>query len=460
MNVVFCSSEISPFAKTGGLGDVGLALPKSLAKAGCVVKVFMPLYKNIVPEENYKYFGVNRRGNLEIFFIKNSSYFKRKFIYGTKTKDYPDNLERFSFFSRRVLEILKQINFIPDIIHNNDWHSSLVSVYFKILYKSDKFFQNTKLLLTIHNLAYQGLFSKDKFFCLGIPNKYFSLRYLKFYDQINVLKGGIVFSDMVNTVSLSYAKQIKSSEHGCGLNKVLKSKSTGIRGILNAVDYDIWNPKTDKLIYRKYSIDTLKNKTFNKVRLQKELGLKINKNSFLLVMVSRLAEQKGLDLLNEVLDFILQKHQVVILGTGNVKYHRSLAKIQEKFKNSFSVQLKFDEKLAHKIYAAGDCFLMPSRFEPCGLSQLISYKYATVPIVYHTGGLIDTVKDISQGGGGVVFKKYTHTCFLSAVKRAERVFNRKDKWNSILKKISRYDFSWDKTAQEYINVYKKLGKKK
>ena len=460
MKVAFCSSEVFPFAKTGGLGDVSAALPDSLAKAGVEVKVFMPLYKGIKPQEMHGGFGITKQGPIEVFFIRNDEYFLRDSIYvGEDGNDYPDSLERFSFFSKQVLEALKKIDFCPDVIHSNDWQASMVNVYLKTLYKEDNFFKNTKCILTIHNLAYQGLSEKKKFSLLGIDEKFYDEDYLEFYGKVNLLKGGIVFSDMVTTVSPTYAKQIQTSEFGCGLEEILRKKEKNLRGILNAIDYTIWNPQIDKLIYKKYSPDTLDDKGINKTNLQRELGLKEGKDILLMGMVSRLVEQKGIDILSEAIDEIASKCQLVILGVGEPGYHRILREKETKFKDSFSLVLKFDEALAHKIYAGVDVFLLPSRFEPCGLSQMISYKYATLPLVNHTGGLADTVVRACEGGGGFVFNNYKTSSLLSAVEEAQAVFKDKSKWQAILEKVTQYNFSWEVTAAKYIEVYKELMSK-
>jgi len=457
MRVAFCSSEVFPFAKTGGLGDVSAALPDSLAKVGVEVKVFMPLYKGIKPQEMHDGFGITKQGSIEVFFIKNDEYFLRDSIYvGEDGNDYPDSLERFSFFSKQVLETLKKIDFCPDVIHSNDWQTSMVNVYLKTLYKEDGFFKNTKCILTIHNLAYQGLSERKKFSLLGINEKFYSEDYFEFYGKVNLLKGGISFSDVVTTVSPTYAKQIQTSEFGCGLEEILRKKEKNLRGILNAIDYTIWNPQIDKLIYKKYSPDTLDDKGINKTNLQRELNLKEDKDILLMGMVSRLVEQKGIDILSEAIDEIASKYQLVILGVGEPRYHRILREKEAKFKDSFSLALKFDETLAHKIYAGVDVFLLPSRFEPCGLSQMISYKYATLPLVNHTGGLVDTVVRVCEGGGGFVFNNYKTSSLLSAVEEAQAVFKDKSKWKAVLEKVVKFNFSWEVTAAEYIKVYRDL----
>jgi len=456
MKVAFFSSEVYPFAKTGGLADVSGTLPLALAKAGCEVKIFMPLYKNITPEKIYPDFASTSLGkNVEIIFIKNDDYFMRDNLYGTPAGDYPDNLERFSFFCRKSLEVLKKLDFSPDIMHANDWQASLINIYLKIIYKNDKFYKRAKTVLTIHNLAYQGLFEKEKYPITGIDSKYFSSDFLEFFGKINLLKGGIIFSDMVNTVSPTYAKQIQTPDYGCGLDGVLREKREYLCGILNAIDYNVWSPAKDKYIYKTYTSSSLDDKYVNKAKLQKEMGLKVSKKKFLLGMVTRLAEQKGVDILSKAMNSILEKFQVVILGTGDERYHRILKQKAAKHKDSFSLNLKFDEVLAHKIYASSDAFLMPSRFEPCGLSQLISYKYGTVPVVQHTGGLVDTVTDYEEKGGGFVFKEYSSKALAGTIDRAGALYGCSQEWTDLMKKGMRYSFSWTKTAKEYIRMYDK-----
>jgi starch synthase len=350
---------------------------------------------------------------------------------------------------------MKQLNFKPDVVHSNDWQASLVNIYLRTIYSNDDFFKKVATILTIHNLAYQGLFGKDKYPILGLSWDYFNMHCLEFYEKINLLKGGIVFSDIVNTVSPTYAKQIQTPDYGCGLDGVLREKRDKLIGILNAIDYDVWDPQKDKLIYQNYSPKNLEEKVVNKKAFQKELGLKVSEDTLLLGMVSRLAEQKGIDILSDSLDYLLKKYQVVILGLGDEKYHKILKKKAEKFKKSFSLHLMFDEKIAHNIYASCDGFLMPSRFEPCGLSQMISYKYATVPIVHSTGGLRDTVIDVDKQGGGFVIDKYTSNDLSSAIDRAGKLFNDKKSWQKLLKKISQYNFSWEAAAKHYVDMYKK-----
>lgn len=455
IKVAFCSSEVFPFAKTGGLADVSGSLPFALAKQGCEVKVFMPLYKNITPHCLCDGYGYSKQRGVEFYFIKHDFYFMRDFLYGSSHGDYGDNLERFSFLSKQILGLLKKIDFSPHIVHTNDWQTALINVYLKLHHAHDRFFKHTRSVLTIHNIAYQGVFGKEKYPCLGISWEYFTVRYLEFYDQINLLKGGIVFADMVNTVSPTYARQIQTPEYGENLEGILREKKGRVFGILNAIDYQVWNPAHDTFIEKHYSSKSLDNKSINKRELQKELGFKADEKTFLIGMVSRLAGQKGIDILLECLDRIVGKYQLVILGVGEKKYQNILNIKEIRFHDSFSFQEGFNEPMAHKIYAACDAFLIPSRFEPCGLSQMISYMYATVPIVYRTGGLADTVVDYTQGGGGFVFYGYTSNALFSTIDRAYDVFMNKEEWQKLLKKIAHYNFSWDKTAHLYLEMYKK-----
>ena len=458
MKVLFLSSEAFPFAKTGGLGDVAGALPAALAKKGCKVKVFIPFYKGLKVAVQKERWGYLKQNGVEFYFVKNDKYFKREELYGTAKADYSDNLERFAFFCREALSIAKETGFYPDILHANDWQSALSIAYLKSLYAFEDNFRKTKTVLTIHNLAYQGIFEHEKFPFLELPSRYFDMRYFEFYGKINLLKGGIVFADSVNTVSPTYAKQIQNPEYGCGLEGVLKDRRSNMCGILNGVDYTVWNPAADKFIYKKYNLKNIQEKYVNKRRLQKELGLKVDKDVFLLGMVSRIVEQKGLDILCAALPRILKNCQVVVQGLGDEKYQTILKKLARKYKNNFAVHLAFNEAMAHKIYAGSDAFLMPSRFEPCGLSQMVSYKYAVVPIAHATGGLADTVIDVRRDGGGFVFNDYSAADLIVAVHRACDNFTDKKAWNKLIRKVAAYDFSWSSAAGKYNVLYRSLIK--
>ncbi|MDD4294205.1 MAG: glycogen/starch synthase [Candidatus Omnitrophica bacterium] len=451
-SIVFCSSEIFPFVKTGGLADVSGALPVALAGHGCSVKVFMPFYKGI------EKFGVGSNGYLkkdgvEYFFIKNKEYFLRDGLYGNKSGDFKDNAERFSYFSSKVLETLKEKNISPDIIHLNDWQTALISVYLKTKYIDDPLFLKTKTLLTIHNLAYQGLFEKKEFSKLGLPSEVLNKGYMEFYGKINFLKAGIYYSNIINTVSPNYAVQIQTKKYGCGLEGVICERKKDLYGILNAIDYSVWAPSCDALLDYKYDNKNVSaQKPQNKIVLQKIFNLPIKEDALLIGMVTRITEQKGFDILLKKINDILKISQLIILGVGDESYQKQLELIAQNNDN-LGLMFKFDENAAHKIYAGSDCFLIPSRFEPCGLSQLISYKYGTLPIAHATGGLKDTVVDVSAGGCGFVFNEYSSKSLNEAVCHAVTVYKNRKKWAEIVNKAMRYDFSWDKTALEYIKLY-------
>ncbi|MFH1678159.1 MAG: glycogen synthase GlgA [Candidatus Omnitrophota bacterium] len=462
MKIAICASEVVPFAKTGGLADVAGALPLALEKLGQDVIILMPFYKKaalskieakkVIPGILSAKIGKG----IKVYFIQNDKYFNRGSLYGGQKGDYPDNLERFSFFCRKSLELLKQIKFKPDIIHVHDWQAALIPVYLKTKFNSDPFYKNCKTLFTIHNLAYQGLFKVDEFPKLGLDWPVFNMEGLEFYGKVNILKGGIIFSDYINTVSSTYACEIQTNEFGCGLDGVLIKRRERLSGILNGLDYSIWNPSIDKLIFKKFDSDNIKDKYKNKEGLQKECGLLSDKEIPLLGMVSRLAEQKGLDILSEAMDEICKlKLQVIILGTGDLKYHELLKEKAKKFPKAFCLCLKFDNSLAHKIYAGSDIFLMPSKFEPCGLGQMISLRYATAPLVYKTGGLADTVTDST----GFIFDNYSPAALVAKIKEAVSLYQDKKKWLAKIKKGMNLNFSWRESAKQYVKLYKTMATK-
>lgn len=461
MKIVICASEVVPFAKTGGLADVAGALPLALEKLKHEVIVLMPFYKKAALSKikNKRLFpGVlsTKLGEgVKVYFIQNDKYFNRSGLYSDRKGDYPDNIERFSLFCRQCLELLKRINFKPDIIHIHDWQASYIPVYLKKKFHLDSFYKNCRTLLTIHNLAYQGIFAREEFPKLKLDWSIFNMEELEFYGKVNTLKGGIVFSDCVNTVSPTYAAQIQTSEFGCGLEGVLFKRRDSLSGILNGLDYSVWDPSIDKFIAAKYNIKNLKDKYKNKQDLQKICGLNIERKIPLFGMVSRLAEQKGLDILAEAIDEICKLNlQLVILGTGDEKYHKLLKQKSKKYPNVFCLYLKFDNQLAHKIYAGSDVFLMPSKFEPCGLGQMISLKYGTIPLVYKTGGLADTINHKN----GFIIDEYTCFALVDAIKKALMCYRDKKRWQEKIKKGMKANFSWQESAKKYIQLYKKLIK--
>jgi len=474
MKIAMCASEVVPFAKTGGLADVAGALPLALEEAGEEVIIITPKYKMIQDAK----FGIKRfkddvsytviGKNIKVYFIENNSYYGRDGLYGDKTGDYKDNLDRFSYFCTRALDLLKEINFsrpsirmsggipplagTPDIIHVHDWQASLVPVYLKTKYQDNPFYKNINTLLTIHNIGYQGLFPKEEFPKLGLDWSYFNMEALEFYGKVNILKGGLVFSDLINTVSPTYSQEIQTKEFGFGLEGLLLKRKADVSGILNGLDYSIWNPETDKFIAGNFSLSKIKGKQKDKEDLQKLCGLPVKKDLPLLGIVSRLAEQKGFDILAQAIEIICEMPlQLVILGTGDMKYHLLLENIVKRYPKVISLQLKFDDALAHKIYAGSDIFLMPSKYEPCGLGQLISLRYGTIPLVYKTGGLADTV----NARNGFVFNEYSAAALVGTIKKALMASKDQKGWLHLIERAMRGNFSWDAQAKEYVKLYAK-----
>ncbi len=459
MKILTCASEMVPFAKTGGLADVAGALPLALEELGHEVIVTLPRYKAIL-DTKFKLTRVSADiscalvgKKIKVYFIEQPALYGRDGLYGDKAGDYPDNLDRFLHYCSRSLSVLKEIGFKPDIIHCHDWQSALVPVLLKSALAQDPFFKAAKTLFTIHNIGYQGLFPKEQFPKLGIDWKFFTPETLEYYDKINVLKGGIVFSDAVTTVSLTYSREIQTKEFGFGLEGVLAKRSGSVFGILNGLDYGIWNPESDPFLEKKYSVKNIAEKARNKAALQKRCGLPVEPTMPLLGIVSRLAEQKGFDILAKAIeDICAEKLQLVILGTGDALYHTLLESIVKKYPKVVSLHLKFDDSLAHQIYAGSDIFLMPSKYEPCGLGQLISLSYGTIPLVYKTGGLADTV----TRENGFVFDRYDAGELLKTVQRAVKAFGDQKSWGKLMQKAMQYNFSWEQSAKQYVRLYEKL----
>ncbi len=465
MNVLFCSSEVVPFAKTGGLADVAGTLPPELAKLGVNIKVVLPHYK-VIDFKKFKIRKINKdasvaviSNNVEVYFIENKRYFDRANLYQYNGVDYRDNLERFTYYCQQTLKLAKKIKFKPDIIHCNDWQSALIPIYLKTIYKKDVFFKKTKTVFTIHNLGYQGLFPKEDLPVTGLSEDVFSIDGLEFYGRINLLKGGLLFSDKITTVSSTYAAEIQTTQFGCGLEGVLAKRKSDLSGILNGINCQDWDPQQNKVLTRNYSPDEIEGKYFNKTNLQKKCKLKVSRDIPLLGIITRLADQKGLDILAGVIDKIVQMPiQFILLGTGDPKYHKLFENIKNKYKNT-SIHLTFDVKLAYKIYAGLDIFLMPSYYEPCGLGQLISLNFGTIPLVRKTGGLADTVVDydpFTKQGNGFVFDNYQAGALLEAIKRALCVYNDTETWKKLVAKAMRCNYSWEASAREYSELYNKI----
>jgi len=487
LKILFASPEVVPFSKTGGLADVSGILPRTLSLMGYDVKVITPKYSTVPQECLYgadmqTAFDVKMREekvpaqlfrlkdkslSLEYLLIGNSYYFDRPELYRDRNtgKDYTDNDDRFIFFCRAVLESLKKINWVPDIIHANDWQTALLPVFLATGYKADPFFADTGTIFTIHNMAYQGAFPATTFAKLGLPaDLFYATGPLEFWGMVNFMKSAIVYADVISTVSPHYAVEIQSSEDfGCGLEGVLRTRHNDIYGVLNGADYSEWSPTRDKYIPHKYHIANLTGKNENKIDLLNRLKLPYRETAPLIGMITRLADQKGLDLIaaaaNELFSLNLQ---MVILGTGEKKYHDLLAQLEKKYPDKLRVVLAYDNELAHWIEAGADIYLMPSRYEPCGLNQIYSLKYGTVPIVRATGGLIDTISNVDatlKTGTGFVFEEYHPVRLVEAVRRAVDLFPRKRIWRRIVKDGMKQDFSWISSAKEYVALYQKVAGK-
>ncbi len=481
MKVAIVSPEVVPFAKTGGLADVAGALPKALAELGLEVVVVMPRYRQV----DAKKFGLKNTGKriyadtsgrkvgaaifeaaldsgVKTWFIDVPEYYDRDNLYGTAAGDYPDNAERFTYFSKAVPETLKAMGFRPDVVHINDWQSALVAVYIRDLHKNDPFFKGTGTLYTVHNLGYQGQFWAYDMHLTGLGWEYFNIDGLEFYGNINLMKAGLVYSDIINTVSKTYSKEIQTEEFGHGMDGVLRMRSADLYGIVNGIDYDEWDPSTDKDIYKTYGPGDLKGKLANKDALKKELGLSPGKAP-LFGIISRLADQKGLDILSKAMDELLSLGvQFMLLGTGEQKYHDLYEALAKKRPKQVSATIGFDARLAKRIYAASDVFLMPSRYEPCGLGQLISLRYGTIPLVRKTGGLADTVKNFGPRtgrGNGFVFTEYSSGAFVKAARAAVKAYGDKKAWKALVGRAMEEDHSWASSAKGYEGLYKKAVRK-
>lgn len=451
MKILYVSSEVVPFSKTGGLADVAGALPKALKAIGHDIRVYTPRYKNVKSAET----------GFPVFFFEDQALFgSRENLYQLPGGvDYPDNLERFAAFCQGAFLLLKQLSWKPDIIHCNDWQSALVIMYLKLKYKNDPSLQRIATVYSVHNLAYLGMFDKNQLPATGFGWEVFKQDGLEFWDHLALAKAGFVYADVINTVSGTYAREIQTPEYGCGLDGLLRARAHDLYGIVNGIDYDVWNPATDPNIPKRYSPATISLKAENKVELQRQNSLPQKKETPVIGMITRLADQKGFDILAGALEGIMKLGcQFVVLGTGDQKYHDLLNQLKKKYPDQLGINLKFDAMLAELIYAGSDMFLMPSRYEPCGLGQLISFKYGTVPIVRKTGGLADTVGDYNGKTGegeGFVFTDYTAKALLGAVRRAVDTYHKKMLWVPLQIKIMDLDYSWDASAKQYVGLYVK-----
>lgn len=470
MNVLFASSEVYPFSKTGGLADVAGSLPIALQKIGAKVTLITPFYKCI--KDNFNVYDTDLSfqipisskfeiaklkkttyKNVPVFFVENDNYFYRDGLYTDGTKDYPDNAERFIFFSKVITEFAISNSF--DILHLHDWQTSLSAVFLKKVYNWPG-----KIILTIHNLGYQGVFWAYDMHLTNLSWEYFNPQLLEFWGNINFLKGGIYTSDAITTVSPHYAKEILTEEFGFGLHGVLKDVENRLFGILNGIDYDEWSPETDRYIVKNYNDKTVtEGKKICKKDLLTNFGLTPDIKKPVFGIISRLVEQKGWDIIIDALESLLAFDiKIVILGAGQKDYEEKLKGIKNKYNDKFGLTIGYNDALAHKIEAGSDFFIMPSKYEPCGLNQMISFKYGTIPIVNPVGGLYDTVIDIddSKEGTGIRIKSYSSQELINAVETAIELYKKPIKISQLRKRIMKLDFSWTNSAKKYLELYRRL----
>ncbi|MDX9924792.1 MAG: glycogen synthase GlgA [Ignavibacteriaceae bacterium] len=489
LKILFVTSEVVPFIKTGGLADVSSALPQILQELGHQVRIVVPKY-GAIDERKYKIhevvrlkdltteidkkevvfslrssFLIGQKTRVQIYFLDNIEYYgSRHSLYSDPMtgEDYADNDERFILLARSIFDLIQKLGWIPDIIHCNDWQCGLIPVYLKTMYNDDPMFENIKTIFTVHNLASQGVFPKSSFVKTGLPKKLEAESGVLQKGKMNFLKAGLLYADAINTVSETYAKEISEDKTlGLGLFDTLSKRKKDLYGIINGIDDSIWNPEHDSKIPKKYSIKNLDPKIENKKALADNFNLEYKKEIPIIGLISRLVDNKGFDLLKKAVPDLLKiDAQFVILGTGDKKYHKFLETLSSKYPNKFSCYLGFDDELAHLIEAGSDMFLMPSLYEPCGLNQMYSLMYGTVPIVRKTGGLADTVipyNSKNEEGNGFIFEKYNAKEMVAEIKNAVKVYSSDQKtWQRIMKNGMKSNFSWLNSAKNYIDLYRKL----
>jgi starch synthase len=475
MKILYVSPEIAPFAKTGGLADVAQALPKAVKELGHDIRTIMPKYLSVADQglsmERTTPFSVQmhnglhaavlwqaENGSVPTYFIENEAYFYREGFYGLGDWNYPDNLERFVFFCKAALECCKAIDFAPDVIHCNDWQTAALPAMLKAtyaVYRKDPFYNPVpKVAYSIHNISYQGRFPEDHWPILSLPRSYYTYDF-EFYGQINLTKSAIQLADAITTVSETYAREIQTTDFGFGLQDVLQRRKENLYGILNGVDYQEWCPESDPYTYGiNYTADDMSGKRRIKSKLRKEYGLPDTDDVPLIGMATRFVEQKGIDLVTECAERILQLDtQMIVLGSGDQRYHDFFEWLRRSFPDRVGIYIGFNNGLAHRIEAGADIFLMPSLFEPCGLNQIYSLRYGTLPIVRLTGGLADTIQD---GVNGFTFFDFTAHFFFDAAQRAIDVYRKHpDRWKQMMITAMGQDFSWEKSAEKYLDVYDK-----
>ena len=473
--ILMVSSEAVPFAKSGGLADVAGTLPKAIVDSGYDIRVVLPLYKTIkdvyrkdmkkVTSFNvklgwrnqmanvYEYDLVTDNGNvLKYYLIQNDYYFERDSLYG-----FDDDGERFMFFSKAVLEMLPKVDFKPQMLHCNDWQTGTIPVMLKEVYaKRNSFYQGMKTLYTIHNLKFQGVCGFEFLEMMELDSSYYSPSKLEYYGGVSMMKAGILYCDKLNTVSEQYSREIQLPQYGCTLEGLLRSVSEKLYGVLNGIDNEFYNPMTDELLFKNYGANSLQNKKANKMKLQQDMGLEIDEKKPLIAIVSRITDQKGFDFVGEKIDELINLDcQFVILGTGEKRLEEMFEYMEQKAPGKVKANMFFSEDLANVIYGAADMILIPSRFEPCGLTQLISFRYGTVPIARFTGGLADTVVENANPsmGTGFIFHESNGDDMMNAIKRALAAYKNDVVWTELTQKIMNLDYSWKQSGMKYVRLY-------
>ncbi|UCE20236.1 MAG: glycogen synthase GlgA [Gemmatimonadota bacterium] len=484
LSILHVSSEVAPYAKTGGLADVVGSLPAAQSSLDHDVRVILPFYR-VVGEGNFEVrkviskfevpisgtikegelFEAESDRNVKVYCVRQDTYFDRAHLYGTPEGDYPDNAERFAFLCRSLLPVCDALDLKPDIIHCHDWQTGLIPSYVRTLWSDEILFANTSCCYTIHNLAYQGLFPREVMALIGLPDEEFTAAGVEFWGRINFMKAGINYSDVITTVSPKYSREIQTPEYGYGLDSVLRERSEDLFGILNGIDTDVWDPENDRFLKANYSVHDLSGKKKCKDDILETFKVNIDSSKApLFGVISRLADQKGFDLLAEIMDDLMTLDVgLVLLGTGDQRYQDMFQKIAVRYPGKMGVRIAFDNALAHKIEAGCDVFLMPSKYEPCGLNQMYSLRYGTVPLVRATGGLDDTVEhyDPRTGrGNGFKFYDYAADELFKKIREAIEFYHDREAWSHLMRNAMQTDFSWARSARRYLEIYENTIEKR
>ncbi len=472
MKVLIVSSEAVPYCKTGGLADVVGTLLRELNAAGIDAWLFLPYYSKVINKTGIVDTGLRYAETIKgkvfkgallrhkkTYFVDAGYLFDRDGIYGDDSGDYRDNHLRYSFFCRAVIYFLKALNFRPDLIHLNDWQTALVPLYLRDRSLNDAFYRGIATVLTIHNLGYQGVFPAETIITLGVDRSLFNPEGIEYYGNVNFLKAGILFADFITTVSRRYADEITTAEYGFGLDGVLKKRKGAVFGILNGIDSSTWSPEHDRFILRNYSVGDLRGRAYCRFRLIRECKVEVRGGYPVFSFIGRIASQKGVDLILKILPWMMDKGlSLIVLGTGEAELEKGIKKFSSDYPGRIYIKNNFSEPFAHALYAASDIVLMPSRYEPCGLVQMIALRYGAIPVARNTGGISDTVEDydvFDDTGTGFLFDDCSASSLLESLKRAVTVYVMRKRWHSIMRRGMKMDFSWKHSLSEYIDLYRR-----